>query len=184
VETAFSPRSTSLEGVWHQAVKTNWAWKWAFLFWAFYNMLYTGSRLLMVQYSSYHGYTVAEVIGLGLLMLVLTLLVILPLAYWTDQNKIVAMLRFDNAGIALQLKSGLVLEAGWNLVRRVKYDRWGKLSIIRLKGTSTPFTGQLPTEVHAGLAARLAGMRRGPPEPAGPTLEDEIDRRLAANARM
>lgn len=184
MDEAFSRSSTSLEGVWHQAVKTNWAWKWAIMFWVFYNVLYTGFRLLMVQYSSYRGFTITEVIGLGLAMLVLTLLVILPMAYWTDQNKIVAMLRFDNAGIALQLKSGLVLEAGWNLVRSVRYDRWGKLSIIRLRGTTTPFTGQLTPEVHAGLAAKLAGMRRGPPEPAGPTLEDEIDRRLAANARM
>lgn len=165
-------------------MKTDWAWKWAILFWVFYNMLYTGFRLLMVQYFSYHGYTVTEVIGLGLAMLVLTLLVILPLAYWTDQNKIVAMLRFDNAGIALQLKSGLVLEAGWNLVRRVRYDRLGKLSIIRLRGTITPFTGQLTKEVHAGLAAKLAGMPRSPVCPAAPTLEDEVDRRLAARNRM
>jgi hypothetical protein len=184
VEKASSPGESPLEGIWHQAVKTNWAWKWAILFWALYNMLYTGFRLLMVQYSSYRDFTITEVVGLGLLMLFLTLLLLAPLAYWTDQNKIVAMLRFDNAGIALQLKSGLVLESGWNLVRSVKYSRWGKLTIIRLKGAISPFTGQLPSEVHAGLAARIARTARCPVLPAEPGLEDEVDRRLAGTARL
>jgi len=188
VEKTPPGRNDSLEGVWHQAVNTSWAWKFGLYFWFFYNLAWIASRLVMVEYFSYHGIRgPVEVLEMGLVLAILTLLFILPFARWLDRNKVVAMLRFDDAGIALQLKSGLVLEAGWNIVRSVKFFRWGKLTALSLKGTIVPFRGNLPPKVSAALVAKAGRMRQGPSEPTGPTeitLEDEVDRRLSANARM
>ena len=109
---------------------------------------------------------------------------ILPFTLWLDRNKVPAMLKFDDSGIAMQLKNGLIVEAGWNLVKSVKFHRWAKLTNIRLKGIVYPYTSQFPPEVTGALMAKLAGGRQSLSQPTAPTLEDQVDSRLDANVRM
>jgi hypothetical protein len=110
--------------------------------------------------------------------------------FWADRNKVPVMLRFDRDGIALRLKSGVVVEAGWNAVRKVHLDRWTGATSIVLKATVWPYTGQFPPEVGRALVAGARQRRRGlpapeaPEGPEAPTLEETVDRRLSGSARL
>jgi hypothetical protein len=50
VETANSRSNTLLQGVWHQAVKTNWAWKFGLLLFLIFNIIWNIAEPLRIQY--------------------------------------------------------------------------------------------------------------------------------------
>jgi len=186
VDADYSRSNTSLEGVWHQAVKTNWIWINTLVFTLTYNLMWDIGQTWKLQYYSSHGiiYENGYLFFMAVGMALASTAFVVPLAYWTSKNKIPLMLKFDDAGIAMQLKNGLVVEAGWNLVKYVKNPRWTKLTSIKIRGMVYPFSSQFPPEVHAALVAKLARIRKRHPEPSAPTLEDIVDRSLAARNRM
>ncbi len=188
MEKTSSGRKTSFEGVWHRAVKTNWAWIYLSQYWLFCVLGFLSGvsvKSLFSPFRSMDALVFSLEVGVGIF--VLGPIISLPMTYWQDRNKVPVMLKFDDAGIAMKLKSGLVVEAGWSLVKNVRYSRWGKLTVIRMRGMFYPFTGNFPDDVKDALVARKERMRRGPSEPTAPvepTLEDKVDKRLATIARM
>ena len=188
MEAASSRSNTSLEGVWHQAVRTNWAWKLGLLMFLIFNVGWNIAEPLKIQYYASHNIIYESDYPLSsAVVAVVTLVLFLTGIFWADRNKVPVMLRFDGDGIALRLKSGVVVEAGWKAVRKAHLDRWTGATSILLRASVWPYTSQFPPEVGRALVARVASMRRnrpGPAEPEEPTLEDEVDRRLAARNRI
>ena len=153
-----------------------------------FNIGWNIAEPLKIQYYASHNIIYESDYPLSIAVVaVVTLVLFLTGIFWADRNKVPVMLRFDGDGIALRLKSGVVVEAGWKAVRKAHLDRWTGATSILLRASVWPYTSQFPPEVGRALVARVARMRRSRPEPAEtdePTLEDEVDRRLAANNRM
>jgi hypothetical protein len=187
VETANSRSNTLLQGVWHQAVKTNWAWKFGLLLFLIFNIIWNIAEPLRIQYYASRNIIYESDYPMSIAAVaVVTLLLALAGICWADRNKVPVMLRYEDTGITFQLKTGVVVEAGWNAVRRVQLDRWTGVTSIFLRATIWPYTGQFPPDVGRALAAEARRRRRGLPVPAEPeaqTLEEKVDGRLSGTKR-
>lgn len=171
----------SLEGVWHATKRPDWVLKMCVIGAPIYIAVTTLADYWM-EYSRWNDnklYYPAPDLAMLFLANALAGLIVFVFAYFLFQSRNIIKLRFDDGGLAFQMKSGIVINASWNIVKRIRCRSMNSWAAVLLKGHIYAFTGYFSREVNEALERKFRQMREKPSSP--PTLEELVDSRLRAH---
>lgn len=181
VERVSAADRPSLEGVWHASRRPDWVLKFCVIGGPIYIAVTTLANYWR-EYSRWNDnklYYPAPDLAMLFLAHALGGIIVFVFTYFLYQSHNIIKLRFDDGGLAFQMKSGIVINASWNMVKRIRCRSMNNWAAVLLKGHIFAFTGYFSNEVNEALERKFRQMREKPSSP--PTLEELVDSRLQAH---
>lgn len=181
VERVSAADKPSLEGIWHASRRPDWVLKFCVIGGPIYIAVTTLAHYWQdyARWSDNRLYYPAPDLAMDFLAQALGAVIVFVFAYFLFQSHNMIKLKFDDGGLAFQMKSGIVINVSWHIVKRIRFVPIGKGTAVSIIGQMMVYEGYFSKEVNEALVRKFRQMREKPSSP--PTLEELVDSRLQAH---